>query len=147
MMKIKVVELQLRCEYEIDIPGDNQYVYGVETARPIFCDTIGLGNVEYVALLCLDSTNKIVNYSKVAMGNIENVKVSIAQILKTALLSNSSKIIVAHNHPSGVLEITSNDIDITKKIGTVAGLLDIKMIDSLVVYGKTALSIRESMGE
>ena len=81
------------------------------------------------------------------MGNIENVKVSIAQILKTALLSNSSKIIVAHNHPSGVLEITSNDIDITKKIGTVAGLLDIKMIDSLVVYGKTALSIRESMGE
>ena len=67
--------------------------------------------------------------------------------MKTALLSNSSKIIVAHNHPSGVLEITSNDIDITKKIGTVAGLLDIKMIDSLVVYGKTALSIRESMGE
>lgn len=146
-MEIEVVELKLSREYKKDIHGDITYVYGVETATPIFCSFIGDSNVEYVALLCLDSTNKIINLSKVAMGNIENVKVSIAQIMKVLLLSNSSKFLIAHNHPSGVLQITNNDIDITKKIGLIANCFDIKMIDSLIVKGEEALSIRESIGE
>lgn len=146
-MEIEVVELKLSREYKKDIHGDITYVYGVETATPIFCSFIGDSNVEYVALLCLDSTNKIINLSKVAMGNIENVKVSIAQIMKVLLLSNSSKFLIAHNHPSGVLQITNSDIDITKKIGVIANCFDIKMIDSLIVKGEEALSIRESIGE
>lgn len=146
-MEIEIVKLKLSREYKKDIHGDSTYVYGVETATPIFCSFIGDSNVEYVALLCLDSTNKIINLSKVAMGNIENVKVSIAQIMKVLLLSNSSKFLIAHNHPSGVLQITNSDIDITKKIGVIANCFDIKMIDSLIVNGEEALSIRESVGE
>lgn len=146
-MKIKVVELIIKREYEIDVPGENEYVYGVETAAPIFCDSIGSNNVECVALLCLDSTNKIVNFAKIAMGNIENVNVSISQLIKIALLSNASKIIIAHNHPSGVLEVTSSDIEMTKKIGAIASYFEIKLIDSLVVNSEEATSIREKLGD
>ena len=146
-MKINVVELKLNKEYDLEIPEDIEYVYGVETATPILCKLIGSGNVEYAAVLCLDSTNKVINISKVAMGSIENVKVSLAQIMKTVLLSNSTQFIIAHNHPSGVLEITNNDIDMTKKIGSVASLFDIKLLDSLVVNSENALSIRERAGE
>lgn len=146
-MKIKVVELIIKREYEIDVPGENEYVYGVETAAPIFCDSIGSNNVECVALLCLDSTNKIVNFAKIAIGNIENVNVSISQLIKIALLSNASKIIIAHNHPSGVLEVTSSDIEMTKKIGAIANYFEIKLIDSLVVNSEEATSIREKMGD
>ena len=146
-MKIKVVELIIKREYEIDVPGENEYVYGVETAAPIFCDSIGSNNVECVALLCLDSTNKIVNFAKIAIGNIENVNVSISQLIKIALLSNASKIIIAHNHPSGVLEVTSSDIEMTKKIGAIANYFEIKLIDSLVVNSEEATSIREKLGD
>lgn len=145
-MKIKIVELKLCSEYFKDIPIENTKVYGVEDAAPLFCSFIGDSNVEYVALLCLDSTNKIINLSKTAMGSIENVKVSIAQIIKTALLSNSSKVVVAHNHPSGVLKITKHDIEMTQKIGVIANFFDIILIDSLVVNGEKALSIREKVG-
>ncbi len=145
-MKIEVVELKLCSEYVKDIPIDRANVYGVEDAAPVFCSFIGKSNVEYVAALCLDSTNKIINISKTAMGDIETVKVSIAQIIKTALLSNSSKIIIAHNHPSGVLEITSNDLEMTKKIGALTNFFDVTLIDSLVVNGQDALSIRERIG-
>lgn len=146
-MKINVVELKLDSTYSIDIPGVQEYVYGVEDAAPIFCKIIGGRNVEYVGILCLDNTNRIVNYSNVSMGNIERVNVSIAQILKVALLSNASKIIVAHNHPSGVLSITSNDIDMTKKIGSLAHYFDIQLMDSLVVNAQDAISIREKVGD
>lgn len=146
-MKIDVVELRIAREYALDIPGKDEYVYGVETALPIFCKIIGGSNIEYVALLCLDSTNKVINVSKVSMGNVENVRVSISQILKVALLSNASKILIAHNHPSGVLEITNNDIEMTKKIGVLAKYFDIELIDSLVVDEYRAASIRERIGE
>ena len=65
-------------------------------------------------------------------------------------MSNSSQIIIAHNHPSGVLEITEADISLTKKIGMIAKLFEIKLIDSLIVNCKEEIvSIRESvaMGE
>lgn len=146
-MKINVVELVLKREYELEIPSATEYIYGVESAAPVFCNIIGSNNVEYVALLCLDSTNRIINLAKVSIGNIENVSVSIPQIIKIALLSNSSKMMIAHNHPSGILEVTHVDIDMTKKIGAIANYFDIKLIDSLVVNNVEAVSIREKMGE
>lgn len=146
-MKINVVGLKLTKEYELEIPGNADFIYGVETAGPIFCRSIGRNNIEYVAMLCLDNTNKIVNYSSISMGRIDGVSISVSQIIKTALLSNASKIIIAHNHPSGVLEVTSNDIDVTKNIGALARYFDIELIDSLVVNNKEAVSIREKVGE
>lgn len=146
-MKIKVVGLKLTKEYEIEIPGSVEFIYGVETAGNIFCKTIGGNNIEYVAMLCLDNTNKIVNYSLVSIGKIENVHVSIPQIMKIALLSNTSKFIIAHNHPSGVLKITNKDIEMTKKIGALAAYFEMELIDSLVVNEREAVSIRERIGE
>ena len=104
-------------------------------------------NTEVVGLLCLDSTHKVIGYSTVAMGSVDRVTPSVAQILRTALLSNASYIVVAQNHPSGVCEITEPDIALTKRIGGAAQLMDISLIDSLVVCpsGEFA-SIRESMG-
>lgn len=146
-MKIEVVELILKKEYELEVPGENEYIYGVETAAPIFCASIGSKNVECVALLCLDSTNKIINYSKISIGNIESVMVSIPQLVKTFLVCNASKIIVAHNHPSGVLEITDNDVTMTKKIGAIAKYFDVTLIDSIIVNRNDAVSVREKFGE
>ncbi len=146
-MKIKVINLQIVSDHEIEIDTDTEFVFGVETAAPIFCKKIGNANIEYVAVLCLDNTNKIINYSNISVGEIDSVKVSIAQLSKVALLSNASKVIVAHNHPSGVLDITGYDIDTTKKIGALLKYFNIQLIDSLVVNGKDAVSIRERIGE
>ena len=89
----------------------------------------------------------MIGYSTVAMCSVDRVTPSVAQILRTALLSNASYIIVAHNHPSGVCEITEPDIALTKRIGAAAQLMDISLIDSLVVCPRGEFaSIRESMG-
>lgn len=145
-MRVEVVQLELVNKYSISLEETDGYAYGVESAGELFARQIGRSNIEMVGLICLDSTNKIINYSNISIGQIESVRVSIAQIFKVALLSNASQIMVAHNHPSGVLEITSADIEMTKNIGAAAKLFDIKLIDSLIVNrnGEVA-SIREKM--
>lgn len=146
-MQIEVVELKLERVYTLHIPGDVKEVYGVKSAGPIFCKTIGNCNVERAAMLSLDTANQVINYFTISVGNIDSVKVSLAQLFRAALLSNAVKIIVAHNHPSGILTITPEDIEMTRKIGFFAKCFDIQLIDSLVVSGETVLSVREYCGE
>lgn len=147
-MLIDVVDLELVTKYQIDIPCENENVYGVETAGPIFSKEIGRTNVEKFAVLCLDHTNRIINFSIVSIGNDENVNASLSQLFRIVLLSNASKILVGHNHPSGILKITNQDISMTQKIGQIASFLGIKLIDSIIVNASEEfISIRESIGE
>ena len=146
-MLIKCVQLELASKYEIDLDTDG-HAYGVDTAQPIFLQTLGKSNVEQVGMLCLDHTNRIINYSTIAIGNTENVAVSIPQIIRIVLLSNADKIIIAHNHPSGSLDITSHDLKLTHKIGQATKLFNIQLIDSLIINSDgNVLSIRERIGE
>ena len=134
-MKINVVELKLYKSYEIEIPGNNEYIYGIEQADKIFQKLIGRNNLEYVGMLCMDNTNRLINYSTISIGNIAFVNVPVAQIIKIALLSNASKVIIAHNHPSGILKWT-----LTKN-------MEIELIDSIIVNETEAISIRQYIGE
>lgn len=147
-MLIDVVDLELVVKYKIDIPSDNEYVYGIETAGPIFVEEIGKANIEKFAVLCLDHTNKIINFAIISIGNTENVNASMSQLFRIVLLSNASKIIVGHNHPSGILKITKPDISMTQRIGQIASFLGIRLIDSVIVNAnENSISIRESIGE
>lgn len=147
-MKVDVVQIELKKKYQISLAGNDEYIYGIESSKNLFINEIGKSNVEMVGVVCLDSTNKIINYCNIAIGDIKNVKVSIAQLFKVALLSNASQMIIAHNHPSGVLKITTNDINLTRNIGKLAAAFDISLLDSLVVNADgDIISIREHIKE
>lgn len=146
-MKINVVELKLYKSYEIEISGNDEYIYGIEQADKIFPKLIGCNNLEYVGMLCMDNTNRLINYSTISIGDIASVNVPVAQIIKIALLSNASKVIIAHNHPSGILKITKADINMTQKIWTLTKNMEIELIDSIIVNETEAISIRQYIGE
>lgn len=146
-MKISVVQLVIQKSHEIEIDLPYNEIYTAAYAAPLFCKKIGSLNIEHTAMIALDNSDRIINFFVVSMGEIDSVKVSLAQMFRTALLSNASKIIVAHNHPSGVLEITSKDIEMTRKIGFFARSFDIELIDSLVVTRTDYVSIRSHCKE
>lgn len=148
VMLIDVVDLEIVSKYQMDIQCVDEYVYGVETAGPIFSKEIGKANVEKFAVLCLDHTNRIINFSIISIGIDENVNASLSQLFKMVLLSNASKILVGHNHPSGILKITKPDITMTQRIGQIASFLGIKLIDSIIVNSSEEfISIRENIGQ
>lgn len=146
-MKINVVQLEIKKVYDIEIDLPYNEIHLASYAAPLFCQKIGSLNVEHTAMIALDHADRIINFFIVSMGEIDSVKVSLAQMFRAALLSNASKIIVAHNHPSGVLEITSKDIEMTRKIAFFARNFDIELIDSLVVTRADYISIRSHCKE
>ncbi len=133
MIKIDAVGVELSTKYKISLNVSEDRVFDVSLPKQIFAKEIGKSNVEIVGIICLDFNNRIINYANVATGNIATVKASVAQICKIALLSNASKVIVAHNHPDGCLKITDEDVTMTRKMAAALKLFDIQLMDSMIV--------------
>lgn len=88
---------------------------------------------EYLILLCLNTKNYINGIFEVTHGNDMTTTAPIANILKRALLVNSNKIIICHNHPSGDLTPSQSDYIFTDHLYDAAELIGIKLLDHIII--------------
>lgn len=88
--------------------------------------------VEQFWMVLLDNSLKPVKKFKVSEGGISSVMVDIRVLFGEALRSLAAAIVVVHNHPSGKLEPSEEDLKITQKIASAAGILSIRLIDHLI---------------
>ena len=84
-------------------------------------------------ILLLNKANHTIGYAKISQGGIAGTHVDIKIILKYALDSLASSVILAHNHPSGNLRESEQDINITNKIKYGLELLDINLFDHIIL--------------
>jgi DNA repair protein RadC len=94
-------------------------------------------------ILCLSSSNKIMQAEKISMGSLNASLVHPREIFKVAIENSSASIICIHNHPSGNPEPSSEDISITKKLVDAGKLLDIPLFDHIIIAGNTYTSFVE----
>jgi len=90
-------------------------------------------NYEVFAVLLLNNANKIIHVEIISKGGITSTVADPRIILKIALEHSATNIVLCHNHPSGNLQPSKADEDITFKIKNAAALLEIKVIDHLIV--------------
>lgn len=88
---------------------------------------------EAMIVLYLNNSNRTVSYSVISIGGLTGTLADIRIILKDALLSKATSLILIHNHPSGTLIASSADKAITKKVKEAAVLMDIKLLDHLII--------------
>lgn len=88
---------------------------------------------ENIIVLNVDKRNRILNMSRVSTGTIDATYSTGREVLKTAVLSNASAIIMAHNHPSGDPNPSDQDIKITEKMVRCGYLMDIPLLDHIIV--------------
>jgi len=69
---------------------------------------------EYFYILCLNRNNKILGYCQISVGGISGTVADVRIIMQTALKSNACSIILSHSHPSGNLQPSEADKDLTK---------------------------------
>jgi DNA repair protein RadC len=72
------------------------------------------------------------------------VLVDIRLLMSNALLSNSTRIAVAHNHPSGNLIPSQADKQLTSKIANACRLLDIQIVDHIILTDIAYYSFKDS---
>ncbi len=88
---------------------------------------------EVFTVIYLDSSHGIIESEVVAKGTINVNTVYPREIITRALEKNAAALVVAHNHPSGSLNPSPQDKQLTKKLHVVCGFMQIKLLDHLIV--------------
>jgi DNA repair protein RadC len=88
---------------------------------------------EVFAVVFLNQANKINHFEIISKGGITGTVADPRIILKKALEEDATSIVLCHNHPSGNLQPSRADEELTKKIKDAAGYFDIKIIDHIIV--------------
>ncbi len=98
---------------------------------------------EQFVVMYLDQANGVLGVYKAAIGGITSTVVDIRIILSVGLKLLATKMIIAHNHPSGNLKPSRADTEITTKLRNAADFMDIKLIDHLIISSSGHLSFAE----
>src|SRR3712207_5615484 len=88
---------------------------------------------EHFILVCLNARNDVITKKGITKGTIDASLYHPREVFAPAIVARSSKIIVAHNHPSGSLEVSTNDLVMTEKIKLAGEILGIRLVDSVIV--------------
>lgn len=94
-------------------------------------------------ILLLNRSNKIIDKIRISSGGITGTIADIRIILKEAILKNSIGIIICHNHPSGNIEPSTRDVELTKKIKSAAEIMDIAVLDHVIIAENTFYSFAD----
>lgn len=98
---------------------------------------------EVFMVVCLNSSNKVIKFEKISIGNLNSSVVHPREIFKVAIENNSASIILIHNHPSENPEPSNEDISITKKIVEAGKMMDIPVFDHIIIAGNNYTSFVE----
>ncbi len=88
---------------------------------------------EFFLVALLGRNNQIIGVSKIGMGSTNGTSVNIKEILQLAIKTNSSGVILGHNHPSGNLKPSDSDISLTRKIKEVCKCCDVVLLDHIIL--------------
>ena len=94
-------------------------------------------------VLFLSNSNKVIHKSQLSRGGITGTVVDIRLLFKIALEYHATSIILVHNHPSGKLQASDADKDITKKLKLAGEQLDIKILEHVIVTENGYLSFQD----
>lgn len=98
---------------------------------------------EFFYAIMLNRANQVLGFYLVSTGGKAGTVVDVSQLLGVALKTNSSGIILAHNHPSGNLSPSGADQEITSKILDAAKILNLKLLDHLIICPNKYISFAD----
>jgi DNA repair protein RadC len=94
-------------------------------------------------VLYLNNSNKVIYKSQISKGGITGTVVDTRLVFKIALEHHATSVVLVHNHPSGKLQASEADKQITKKLGEAGKHLDILVLDHIIVTEKSYFSFAD----
>ncbi|RZJ72328.1 MAG: JAB domain-containing protein [Flavobacterium sp.] len=95
-------------------------------------------------IVYLNNSNKVIYKSQLSKGGITGTVVDVRIVFKTALEHNAVGIILVHNHPSGILQASEPDKQITRQLKQAGISLEIKVLDHVIITEKGYLSFADN---
>lgn len=96
---------------------------------------------EYFVCLTLDGVNRLIRKRTVSIGTLTSSLVHPREVFIGAIKDHAASIIVAHNHPSGNLEASEADREVTRRLKAAGNIIGIDVIDHMIITRTTYVSI------
>jgi len=94
-------------------------------------------------IIYLNNSNKVIYKNQLSKGGLTGTVVDARLVFKTALEHNAVGIILVHNHPSGALQASEPDKQVTRQLKLAGHALDIKVLDHVIVTERAYLSFAD----
>lgn len=99
---------------------------------------------EIFSVIYLNGRNEIIGMEELFHGSLTNTAVYPREVVKKVLKQNAAALIFVHNHPSGNLNPSQEDIKITKKLKDAVATIDVKVHDHLIIAGNNYYSFADN---
>ena len=118
------------------LPFDTCRLNNSAQAQPLIkslIETHGQADREQFCVLMLNAKNEIIGLNIVSTGDVSSATVTPRELLKPAILTNSSALILGHNHPSGDVSPSQEDIAVTQRIIHASKIMGIVVHEHLII--------------
>lgn len=104
-----------------------------------------LGEInECFYVICLDNNSKLIKAELIIKGDVNGAHIDPKKLLQVCMSNNTANVILSHNHPSGKLNPSDDDIEATREIINMLRPINIKVLDHIIVGGSKYFSFIEN---
>ena len=130
--------------YGRDKVRDIQKINSSDDAKQFFIPRFYVKVREEVQIVLLDDKMNIIKWVKIYEGSVNSANVPIRKIVEIAIENRATNVIIAHNHPTGLILPSKDDLRATAKVREALALVDIKLLDHVIVSDNEAASLKDS---
>lgn len=98
---------------------------------------------EYTSIVCLNASHKVISIELISIGTLNRAFVEPRDIFRKAILSNCLDFIFVHNHPSGNVAPSDDDVKASKKLKEIGEIIGIQVLDSIIIGDFNYYSFKE----
>ena len=128
----------------LDPAEERPAIHSPADAAALVQHEMSLLEQEYLRVILLNTRNRVIGIEEIYHGSLNSSQVRVGEIFKPAIARMAAAVIICHNHPSGSIDASPEDINITRAIVEAGQLMDIACLDHLIIgSGGKWLSMKE----
>ena len=119
--------------HDSNVPVPTKIIRAPDDAAKIASDYLRGADREHFVGMYLNSANRLISINTISVGTLNSSLVHPREVFKLAYMVNAASVIAVHNHPSGNIEPSTEDISITKQLVEAGKILGIPIHDHIIV--------------
>jgi DNA repair protein RadC len=147
MFSIQLTEAQIAAiQIRDSQPSNRKSRKCISNAKDAYHHLQHLGTLtrEHLMSLSLDTHHRLIATHEISVGTVDASLVHPREVFRQAILDGASSIVVAHNHPSGLIEPSEEDVLITKRLVAAGKVIGIEILDHLILGDEDFFSFKDS---
>lgn len=122
------------CSYKISMPSD---------VADLLIPEMRFLKKEHLIVVLLNTKNIVIQKETISIGSLNSSIVHPQQVFIPAIRKSAASIVIAHNHPSGDPQPSSEDINVTHRLKECGKLLGIDLLDHIIIGNNSYISLKE----